>query len=117
MTVVTTEAYEPCDNDASTPEMGEAEAKEHKEAPLTEFVEIAAPKSQFTEVTAVENTDKPENNPEYKAVNEGGVQAVNGGRDQGHDLQDDPPDDGDGHPVRERQPDDGGDKQRTVLKC
>jgi hypothetical protein len=39
-------------NDASTPEMEKAEAEEPKEATQTEVVEIAAPKSQSTEVTA-----------------------------------------------------------------
>ena len=73
MTDVTEETTESCEADASTPATEKAEAEEPTP---TEVVEVAAPESQSTEVTTVENTDD-------KAVNEGGVQAVNGGHDQG----------------------------------
>ena len=68
-------------NDASTPEMEKAEAEEPKEATETEVVEIAAPKSQSTEVTAAENTEEPADTPDDKAVNGGGEHDVQFERD------------------------------------
>ena len=74
------ETTESCD-DASTPKMEKAEAEEPKEATPTAAVEIAAPTYQSTEVTADENAEEPEDTPEDKTVNGGGVHDVLGERD------------------------------------
>ena len=61
--------------------MEKAEAEEPKEATPTAAVEIAAPTYQSTEVTADENAEEPEDTPEDKTVNGGGVHDVLGERD------------------------------------
>ena len=83
-------------DDASKPEMEKAVAEELKEDTPSAVVEIAAPKYQSTEVTAVENAEVPDDTPEDRAVDGEEVQVVQGERDRGQDPQYETPDDGGG---------------------